>query len=185
MKLIVGLGNPGKKYEKTRHNVGFRAIDYLADKFSISMTKEKNKALLGEGVIAGEKVVLIQPQTFMNLSGEAIAPLANWYKVQADDIIVIYDDLALAVGKMRIRLKGSHGGHNGMRSLIGILHTDNIPRIRIGIGQPPPQWDVADYVLGQFSQAENEEIEKIIVQAANAVENTISQGWEKTMSKFN
>lgn len=185
MKLIVGLGNPGKRYENTRHNVGFRAVDYLAQEFGIRIDKEKNKALIGEAQIKGEKVVLIKPQTYMNLSGEAVSPLAAWYKVLPQDILVIYDDLALEVGKIRIRIKGSHGGHNGMRSLIGLLKTDEIPRIRLGIGQAPPQWDVADYVLGNFSSEENKEIEKAILDIKKAVEIVISDGIDKAMNKFN
>lgn len=185
MKLIVGLGNPGKKYENTRHNVGFRAVDNLAERLGVRIEKEKYKALLGEGVFQGEKIILIKPQTFMNLSGEAVAPLAAWYKVEPQDILIIYDDLALEVGKLRIRIKGSHGGHNGVRSLIAHLKTEAIPRIRLGIGQAPPHWDVADYVLGNFSPAENKLIEEAIQEVEKAVEVILTESLEKAMSKFN
>jgi len=185
LRLIVGLGNPGRKYENTRHNVGFRAIDYLAREIGTKVEKEKYKALLGEGLVRGEKVILVKPQTFMNLSGEAVAPLAAWYKVNPSEILVLYDDLALEVGKLRIRVKGSHGGHNGMRSLIAHLKTESIPRIRLGIGQAPPEWDVADYVLGSFSSLENKQIEESIIQTGKAVEMILTQGLEKAMSKFN
>lgn len=185
MKLIVGLGNPGKRYDATRHNVGFKTIDYLAQELGMSVSKEKNKALIGEGKLGGERIVLIKPQTYMNLSGEAVAPLAAWYKVEPKDLIIIYDDLALEVGKIRIRAKGSHGGHNGVRSLISLLKTEEIPRIKIGIGQNPPEWATADYVLGNFSTQEQKIIEEAIKRAVEAVRVILGQGLEKAMSQFN
>lgn len=185
MKLIVGLGNPGRRYENTRHNVGFKAIDYLADQLGIKVDKEKNRALIGEGKLKDEKIVLVKPQTFMNLSGEAVAPLAAWYKVELEDILIIYDDLALEVGRIRIRGQGSHGGHNGVRSLIAHLKTEKIPRIKIGIGSPPPQWDTADYVLGNFSPDEQKIIQDAVENAAKAVEVTLGQGLTKAMNQFN
>lgn len=185
MKLLVGLGNPGRRYENTRHNVGFQTIDYLANQLDIRVDKEKNRALIGEGKLKDEKIVLVKPQTFMNLSGEAVAPLAAWYKVEPEDILVIYDDLALEVGRIRIRGQGSHGGHNGVRSLIAHLKTEKIPRIKIGIGSPPPQWDTADYVLGNFSPAEQKVIQETMEKAAKAVEVTLGQGLAKAMNQFN
>jgi len=185
MKLIVGLGNPGKRYENTRHNVGFLAIDYLAQQMGIRVDKEKNRALIGEGKFGEEKVVLVKPQTYMNLSGEAVAPLAAWYKVEPEDILVTYDDLALEVGKIRIRGQGSHGGHNGVRSLISHLKTEKIPRIKIGIGAPPPQWDTADYVLGNFSPAEKKIIGEAIEKTAKAMEVILQQGLAKAMNQYN
>jgi len=185
VKLIVGLGNPGKKYENTRHNVGFQTIDYLSCQTGIRVEKEKNKAFTGEGKIGQEKVVLVKPQTYMNLSGEAVAPLAAWYKTGAEDILVIYDDLDLEVGKIRIRGQGSHGGHNGMKSLINLLKTEKIPRLKIGIGKTPPQWETADYVLGNFPPAEKKIIEEMIAKAAQAVNVILEQGIDKAMNQFN
>ena len=152
MYIIVGLGNPTSKYDKTRHNVGFDTIDALADKYSINVNNAKHKALCGQGIIDGEKVLLMKPQTFMNLSGEAVKQAAAFYKVPAENIIVIFDDVSLDVGKMRIRLKGSAGGHNGIKSIIAHMG-DSFPRVKMGVGEKPhPEYDLADWVLSHFSK---------------------------------
>ena len=143
MYIIVGLGNPGKQYENTRHNVGINVIDILAEEYGISVTKMKHKALIGEGRVGTEKVVLVKPVTYMNLSGESLAELYNFYKVDTSDIIVIYDDIDLDVGKIRIRKKGSGGTHNGMRSIVKCLGTTDFPRVRVGVSKPEPGRDLA------------------------------------------
>lgn len=183
MKLIVGLGNPGRQYENTRHNVGFRVIDRLAEKLDCTVEKEKYKALIGECRLGGEKLLLVKPQTYMNLSGEAAAALAGFYKIEAEDIITVYDDLALETGRLRIRTKGSHGGHNGMRSIIALLKTEKFARVRIGIGKP--QIAVSDYVLGRFSPAEEALIAQAVAEAAEAVMLIIEKGIDKAMNRFN
>ena len=152
MFIIVGLGNPGKKYENTRHNAGFLAIDALADKYGIRVTEKKHKALCGTGVIEGNKVLLVKPETFMNLSGESVRAVMDFYKIDPEeDMLVIYDDISLAPGNIRIRKKGSAGGHNGIKSIIAHAGTQNFVRIKVGVGEKPSGWDLADYVLGHFS----------------------------------
>ena len=151
MYLIVGLGNPGKQYENTRHNVGFDAVDLLVDEYRVPSSGKQHKAMYGKGVIAGQKVILAKPLTYMNLSGQSIAPAANFYKIPADHIIVLCDDITQAPGKLRIRPSGSAGGHNGLKSIIARLGGENFPRIRIGIGaKPHPDYDLAAWVLGKF-----------------------------------
>ncbi|MBQ8519381.1 MAG: aminoacyl-tRNA hydrolase, partial [Agathobacter sp.] len=153
MFVIVGLGNPGKKYENTRHNAGFISIDALADKYGISISEKKHKALCGSGVIEGNKVLLVKPQTFMNLSGESVRAVMDFYKIDPEeDMLVIYDDISLAPGNIRIRKKGSAGGHNGIKSIIAHAGTQNFMRIKVGVGEKPSGWDLADYVLGHFSE---------------------------------
>ena len=154
MYVIVGLGNPGRKYARTRHNVGFDVLEILADKYNINMVKLKCKAVVGEGMIRGHKVALCQPQTFMNLSGESVVQLVNWYKPEDDQLIVVYDDVDLAEGKLRFRPKGSAGTHNGMRNIIYLLGKDNFPRVRVGIGRPPEGWDMKDWVLAGYDTPE-------------------------------
>ena len=154
MYVIVGLGNPGRKYARTRHNVGFDVLEILADKYNINMVKLKCKAVVGEGMIRGHKVALCQPQTFMNLSGESVVQLVNWYKPEDDQLIVVYDDVDLAEGKIRVRPKGSAGTHNGMRNIIYLLGKDNFPRVRVGIGRPPEGWDMKDWVLAGYDTPE-------------------------------
>ena len=148
MYLIAGLGNPTREYDKTRHNVGFSVIDVLADKYNIDVSDRKHKALCGRGVIEGEKVLLVKPQTFMNLSGESIREAVDYYKIDPEDIIVIYDDISLDPGQLRIRLKGSAGGHNGLKNIIKMLGHDTFIRVRMGVGEKPKNYDLADYVLG-------------------------------------
>lgn len=186
MYIIAGLGNPGRKYVNTRHNMGFEALDTVAAKYGIDIKKLKFKGLYGEGIIEGEKVVLVKPQTFMNLSGECIREFKNWYKAENTQIIIIYDDISLPVGKMRIRPKGSDGGHNGIKNIIYQLGTDEFPRIKIGVGSPQnSDYDLVDYVLGKFSKAEVKELVPIAVKTADAVGEIIKTGIEKAMSKFN
>ncbi len=186
MYIIAGLGNPGRNYTGTRHNIGFDAIDTIASENNIKFNKTKFKADIGEGTIGGEKVILAKPQTFMNLSGESIRPLRDWYKIPDENIIIIHDDISLPLGKLRLRGKGSAGGHNGMKSIIYQLGTDIFPRIKIGVGAPPDaDYDLADFVLGKFSKNEVEILIQTVIKAADAVESIIKNGVEKTMSKFN
>lgn len=186
MKIIAGLGNPTKEYEGTRHNIGFSVIDKLADKYNISMNEKKHKAICGKGMIEGEKVILLKPQTYMNLSGESIVDAVNFYKVDPEeDVIIIYDDIDLDVGKLRIRAKGSAGGHNGMKNIIAHLGTQVFPRIRVGVGAKPKDWDLADYVLGRFPKEELPEIEAGRETACEAVKIIVSQGAEAAMNRIN
>lgn len=186
MYIIVGLGNPGREYVNTRHNIGFEAIDVIASKYNININKEKFKGLYGDGRIGGEKVLLVKPQTFMNLSGESIREFVNWYKVEPEKVIVVYDDISLPVGKLRIRPKGSAGGHNGIKSIIYHLNTDIFPRIKIGVGSPENKnYDLADYVLGKFSKEETEILIKTVIKVADATEALIKSGIDKAMAEFN
>ena len=186
MYLIAGLGNPGREYVGTRHNIGFEAADALCSKFDIKFNKEKFRAVFGSGTIAGEKVIVAKPQTYMNLSGESIRELAEWYKIDSENIIIMYDDISLPVGKLRIREKGSAGGHNGIKNIIYQLKTDVFPRIKIGMGMPQkPEYDIKDYVLGHFSKEETEILIKTVVRAVVAVEEIISSGAKSAMNKFN
>lgn len=183
--IIAGLGNPGLKYSNTRHNVGFDTIDFLAYKHDIKVTKVKHKALLGEGKIGGKKVMLVKPQTFMNLSGESIREILEWFKVPSSRVIIIYDDIDLSIGKIRLRAKGSSGTHNGMKSIIYQIQTDDFPRIRIGIDKPPANWDLADYVLGRFGTEERKVVNESITNAAEAAAAIVEQGIEKAMNLYN
>lgn len=183
MYVIAGLGNPGKKYENTRHNIGFITLDFLAEKHDIKIDKLKHKALVGEGRIAGQKVLLVKPQTFMNLSGESLRAVMDYYKVDIEDMIVIYDDIDLPAGTVRIRKKGSAGTHNGMRSIVQHLGTD-FPRIRMGIGNER-KGDLVDFVLGGFSKEDKEVLEPAIERAALSVEMYVDEGIEKAMNKYN
>ena len=185
MKIIVGLGNPGVNYAGTRHNVGFSAIVNLSDRYGISVDTKKHKALIGKGVIAGEKVILAMPQTYMNLSGESVRELFDYYKCEPSDVIVIYDDISLDVGRLRVRAKGSAGGHNGMKNIIQHLGTDAFPRVRIGIGEKPPRMDLADYVLSRFSSEEQPVIRDCVDTAREAVETLLAKGVDAAMNQFN
>jgi PTH1 family peptidyl-tRNA hydrolase len=184
MYLVVGLGNPGREYEGTRHNVGFMVIDVLSKMLGIEVSRLKFKSLMGEGHFKGEKLVLLKPQTFMNLSGEALYDAVNFYKLPLENVIVIYDDKDLDVGKIRIRRKGSSGGHNGMNSIIYLLGSEDFPRIRIGIGRPE-QGDLVAHVLGKFNENEKKVIEEAVKKAAEAVIDIIENGIEHAMSRFN
>ncbi len=186
MYLIVGLGNPGREYVGTRHNMGFEAIDAICAKFKIEMNKEKHRAILGEGRIGGEKVILVKPQTYMNLSGESVRELVEWYKIEPEQVLVIYDDISLPTGKVRIREKGSDGGHNGIKNIIYQLKTDVFPRIKIGVGQERhPDFDCKDYVLGKFSKEETEILIDTVVRVADAAECLISTDAKTAMNRFN
>lgn len=185
MKLIVGLGNPGMQYAATRHNIGFEVIDSIAETYNISVTKNKYKALIGEGNIAGEKVILMKPQTYMNLSGEAVKACMDFHKISNEDLIVIYDDISLAVGQLRIRKSGSAGGHNGIKNIIAHLGTQEFPRIKFGVGEKPAGWDLANYVLGRFLEEEMKVIGPRIGDAVKATEAIIGSGIEKAMNNYN
>ena len=186
MYLIAGLGNPGREYAGTRHNVGFEVVDALCAKYDIKLNKEKFRAVFGDGRIGGEKVIVAKPQTYMNLSGESIRELANWYKIDNEHIIIIYDDISLPVGKLRIREKGSAGGHNGIKNIIYQLDTDVFPRIKVGTGMPQdPGYDIKDYVLGHFSKEEIEILIKSAVRAVYAVEEIIKADANSAMNKYN
>lgn len=186
MYLIVGLGNPGKQYEHTRHNVGFDIMDAVADKYNISISEKKHKALCGKGVIEGRKVVLAKPQTYMNLSGESVAELLNYYKLDAEDeMIVIFDDISLAPGNIRIRKKGSAGGHNGIKNIIAMTGTQNFARIKVGVGEKPKGWDLADHVLGHFSSEDRKKVEEAAGDAIEALKLMLQDDIEKAMNDFN
>lgn len=185
MYVIVGLGNPGKQYEKTRHNIGFDVIDLLASKNNISVNKIKYKALIGEGRIENEKVLLVKPQTYMNLSGETLIDIYNYYKIDLEKIVVIYDDIDLDVGKIRIRKKGSGGTHNGMRSIIKCLGESNFPRIRVGVSKPTNNQDLADFVLSKFKKEEQENVDIGIEKAYLSVESIIKESIDIAMNKYN
>ncbi len=184
MIVIVGLGNPGKQYEKTRHNVGFDTIDYLSDEHNIAMNKVKYKAIVGEGNILGKKVMLVKPQTYMNLSGRSVMEIVNFYKLNVKDLIVIYDDIDTEVGKLRIRQKGSAGTHNGMKSIIYEIQSDQFPRVRIGIGKST-YGDLADFVLSKFSKEERISIDESIQRASQGVETFIKEGIDVAMNRYN
>ena len=184
--LIVGLGNPGEKYENTRHNVGFQVIDELAERQGKPVQRLKFKALTGLLTIGGEKALVMKPVTYMNLSGEAVRPAADFYKLPPEHILVISDDVALAAGRLRIRAKGSAGGHNGLKSIIQHLGTDQFPRIRVGVGEKPhPDYDLADWVLGSPQGEDKKAIDAAVKRAADAVECILTQGLERGMGKFN
>ena len=183
MFLIVGLGNPGKEYAGTRHNIGFEAVDYIADKYNIELNRIKFKGIFGEGMINGKKVILLKPTTYMNLSGESIREVVNFYKISNEDIIVIYDDISLEVGRLRIREKGSHGGHNGIKSIIANLSSDVFPRVKIGVGGP--KGDLVSHVLGKFSNSEIEVLRESIMATSEAVSTILSRDTKEAMNKFN
>lgn len=186
MFLIVGLGNPGKQYEHTRHNVGFDVMDAIAEKYNISISEKKHKALCGKGVIAGEKVVLAKPQTFMNLSGESVAELLHYYKLDPEDeMLVIFDDISLAPGGIRIRKKGSAGGHNGIKNIIAMTGTQNFKRVKVGVGEKPKGWDLADHVLGHFSGDDSAKVREAIADAVMATEMILQGDIDQAMNDFN
>ncbi|MGN0422090.1 MAG: aminoacyl-tRNA hydrolase [Lachnospiraceae bacterium] len=186
MYIIAGLGNPTLQYEGTRHNVGFDVIDTLADKYNISVDARKSRAFIGKGMIEGQKVILVKPQTYMNLSGESIRGLVDYYKIDVEhELLVIYDDISLAVGQLRIRKKGSAGGHNGIKNIIANLGTQNFPRIKVGVGEKPKKYDLADYVLSHFSKAERELMEEGYQKAVKAVEMLLDGEMEAAMNEYN
>lgn len=186
MYIIAGLGNPGKKYENTRHNVGFDCIDALADKYNIRVTESKGKALVGSGVINGQKVLLVKPQTFMNLSGMSVRELTNFYKIDVEEeFLVIYDDISLPPGEIRIRTKGSAGGHNGIKNIIEQTATQVFARIKIGVGEKPANWDLADYVLSRPDKEDEAQMKEGIAQAVEAVAMMIEGNTDQAMNRYN
>jgi PTH1 family peptidyl-tRNA hydrolase len=187
MKVVVGLGNPGDKYALTKHNVGFWVIDLLSRRFGIACRKEKFKALIGEGFVDGEKVLLCKPMTFMNLSGESLSEILSFYRElrPEEDIIVIYDDMDFAPGQLRLREKGSAGGHNGMKSVIQHLGTEVFPRIRIGIGRPPAEQTVVEHVLSPFAADDLRAVQSAVETAAEAVAYALANDFRAAMNRFN
>ena len=192
MYIIIGLGNPTAQYEGTRHNVGFDVIDRLGEKYNIAVDTKKHKAYIGKGMIDGQKVLLVKPQTYMNLSGESVRELVDYYKVDAEEeVLVIYDDISLDVGQLRIRKKGSAGGHNGIKNIIAHLgtqvfpRTQDFPRIKVGVGAKPPRMDLADYVLGHFSKAERAQMEDGYDRATEAVRLILAGEIDAAMNQYN
>lgn len=183
--VIVGLGNPGKQYDKTKHNIGFDIIDNIADKYKINVSKFKHKALVGSGTINGQSVMLVKPQTFMNLSGECVREIVNFYKVPQENFIVIYDDISLPLSRIRMREKGSHGGHNGIKNIINLMGTDIFPRIKVGVNEKPKDWDLADYVLSKFTDDELPMVEMGKEKAVEGLEIFLEEGLQSAMNKMN
>ncbi len=186
MYIIAGLGNPGREYENTRHNAGFASLDALAKRHGIELTTRKFQALVGSGYIDGQKVLLVKPQTYMNLSGESLRAACDFFKVDPEqELIVIYDDISLAPGQLRVRKKGSAGGHNGIKSIIAQLGTQNFLRVKVGVGEKPAGWDLADYVLGHFSKEEQEVMEEAFSRAADAAADLLTEDVERVMNQYN
>lgn len=186
MYIIVGLGNPGKEYNNTRHNIGFDVIDKLAEQENIDVLEKKHKAVIGKGYVAGQKCILAKPHTFMNLSGESVRELIDYYKVdEKDALIVISDDISLDVGQLRIRKKGSAGGHNGLKNIIAHLGHDTFVRVKMGVGEKPKGWDLADYVLGHFTADERKVEDEAASRAADAIRMIIAEDADVAMNEFN
>ena len=186
MYIIVGLGNPDRKYQNTRHNIGFDVIDVIADKNHITVGERKHKALIGKGIVGGQKVVLVKPQTYMNLSGESVREVIDFYKIdEKNELIVISDDVSLDVGQIRIRKKGSAGGHNGLKNIILHLGHDEFQRVRMGVGEKPEDYDLVDYVLGHFPKEEREIMDESAGRAADAIEVMITDGADAAMNRYN
>jgi len=186
MYIIVGLGNPSKEYENTRHNIGFDVIDYIIDKYDIAYSGAKHKAMYGSGMIDGVKVVVAKPLTYMNLSGEAVRSLVDFYKIEPEsELIIVYDDISLSPGKIRIRKKGTAGGHNGIKSIIQHLDTTNFMRIRVGVGEKPKGWNLADYVLGRFSKDERKLVDEAVCNTTKAVRMILNNNIDAAMNEFN
>lgn len=182
---VVGLGNPGRQYEETKHNVGFKVIDRLAEKYDIKVDKFKNKAFVGDGMIRNKRVLLVKPQTYMNLSGESVREIVNFYKIPQERFVVIFDDTSLPCGSVRIREKGSHGGHNGIRNIIDQMGTDQFNRIKVGIGEKPSGWDLADYVLGKFNEDDLPAMDEGMDKAVKGVELMLSRGIAEAANRVN
>ncbi|MGN1058878.1 MAG: aminoacyl-tRNA hydrolase [Clostridia bacterium] len=185
MYVIVGIGNPGRQYENTKHNIGFISLDFLSASWNIPMRQIKHKAVIGEGQIKGERVLLVKPQTFVNLSGESVGEIMRFYKLPPENLIVIYDDVNLDTGRVRIRPKGSDGGHNGMKSIIYHLRSDSFTRIRLGVGQKPPTYDLADWVLAKFTDEEIKLMAAAVDRVPDMVEEIIQKGVPSAMNRFN
>lgn len=185
MFLIVGLGNPGTEYAATRHNIGFDMITYLSDKYRIPMRGKEGKAIVGKGFIEGQKVMLAQPQTYMNLSGESVRALMDYYKLDEEDLVIFYDDISLPVGQVRIRAKGSAGGHNGIKNIIQHLGTQEFPRIKIGVGAKPEQGDLVKHVLGRFGKEENAKIRDVFALAERGLLVLLQEDVAAAMNEVN
>lgn len=183
MYLIVGLGNPGTEYRYTRHNVGFHVLDLISEKYNIKINRIKFKGSIGEGIINGEKVILLKPSTYMNLSGESVIEASSFHKIPKENIIVIYDDISLDIGRMRVRPEGSAGGHNGIKNIILHLSSDIFPRIKVGVGQP--KGDLVRHVLGHFSKEEGEILDKVFLNAVDAAVSIVTDGVAESMNKYN
>ena len=185
MKLVVGLGNPGKEYEKTRHNMGFNTINKISQQYNIEVKQNKFQALYGSGMIEKEKVILLKPQTYMNLSGNSVKEVVDFYKIEKEKILVIYDDMDIEPGKIKIRKKGSAGGHNGMKSIIQMIGTEEFPRIRVGIGRPIRKDDEINYVIGAIPEEDLKRLDEGIEKAQKAVEEILRNGVDSAMNKYN
>ena len=186
MYIIAGLGNPGRQYAGTRHNMGFNVVTRIADDYKMQITIKEHKALCAKGIIGGKKVLLALPQTYMNLSGESIRELVNYYKIDPEtELMVIYDDISMDVGRIRMRAKGSAGGHNGIKNIIAELGTDVFPRMKVGVGEKPKGWDLADYVLGRFSDEENEVMRRMLAKGSDACRDFILYGIQEAMNRYN
>lgn len=186
MYIIAGLGNPGRQYAGTRHNMGFNVVTRIADDYKMQITIKEHKALCAKGFIGGQKVLLALPQTYMNLSGESIRELVNYYKIDPEtELMVIYDDISMDVGRIRMRAKGSAGGHNGIKNIIAELGTDVFPRLKVGVGEKPKGWDLADYVLGRFSDEENEVMRRMLAKGSDACRDFILYGIQEAMNRYN
>ncbi|MDT8715739.1 aminoacyl-tRNA hydrolase [Clostridium sp. 19966] len=183
MYLVVGLGNPGSEYAKTKHNVGFDVVDLLADKYNIDINRKKFKGVFGEGNICGKKVILLKPHTYMNLSGESVGEAVKFYKIDIDNIIIVYDDMSLDIGRIRIREKGSAGGHNGIKNIIAMLSTDAFPRIKVGVGKPKGSW--VSHVLSGFDKNERIKLEKTFDMVVESIETIVNSSVSEAMNKFN
>lgn len=183
MFLIVGLGNPGREYENTRHNIGFDAIDVIAKRYNIEVSRIKFKGVYGDGIIGSEKVILLKPTTYMNLSGESVREVMDFYKLSKEDVLVIYDDISLEVGRLRIREKGSAGGHNGIKSMISHMGTDVFSRIKIGVGQP--EGNLVNHVLGNFSKEDRKYLDEVLSAVVSATDIIVNEDTKKAMNEFN
>lgn len=185
MYLIVGLGNPGKEYENTRHNTGFKVINEMSNRYDIQISQSKFNGKYGTGIIEGNKVILLQPQTYMNLSGECVKKFVDFYRLNSEQLIIIYDDIDIEVGKIRIRKEGGAGTHNGMKSIVNELQTKKFPRVRVGIGMPEEKMDLMHHVLGKVQEEEKQTYQKGIETAAKAVEQILKQGIDSAMNLYN
>ncbi len=185
MLLLVGLGNPGARYAQTRHNAGFRVVDRVAERAGVPIEKKLFGALVGEVDVAGRKVILVQPQQFMNVSGQSVASLMGFYKLERASVVVAHDDMDLPFGRLRLREGGGHGGHNGIRDIQRLCGGNDFPRLRVGVGRPPEGWDPADYVLGSWSPAETRELDTVLDRAADAFESIARDGLARAMNLYN
>ena len=186
MHIVIGLGNPGREYARTRHNVGFDVIDVLSEKLNINVSKSAMHGLIGEGMVNGEKLMLVKPQTYMNLSGQCVSEIVSFYKVPMENVMVVFDDIDLPLGKLRLRKEGSAGTHNGMRSIIGLLGRQDFPRLRVGVGKKPEGWDLADWVLSHYATEEDRKIQfEAFLQAADTVIDWTKNGMDSAMRAAN